>query len=68
MQEVLSDESGRVPVVECAAHHERPGLISIELASAVLLGWALIRRQADSPAPVLPIDLFRRPMSERTED
>ena len=45
-----------------AAHHERPGLISIELASAVLLGWALIRRQADLPAPVLPIDLFRRPI------
>jgi MFS family permease len=43
-----------------AAHHERPLLISIELASAVLLGWALIRRQADSPAPVLPIDLLRR--------
>jgi MFS transporter, DHA2 family, multidrug resistance protein len=45
-----------------AAHHERLGLISTELASAVLLGWALIRRQADSPAPVLPIDLFRRPL------
>ncbi len=45
-----------------AAHHERPLLISIELASAVLLGWVLIRRQADSPAPVLPIDLFRRPV------
>jgi MFS transporter, DHA2 family, multidrug resistance protein len=45
-----------------AAHHERPWLISIELASAVLLGWTLIRRQADSPAPVLPIDLFRRPI------
>jgi DHA2 family multidrug resistance protein-like MFS transporter len=45
-----------------AAHHERAGLISIELASAVLLGWALIRRQAKSPAPILPIDLFRRPI------
>src|SRR6202795_2203941 len=45
-----------------AAHHERAGLISIELASAVLLGWALIRKQADSPAPVLPVDLFRRPV------
>jgi DHA2 family multidrug resistance protein-like MFS transporter len=45
-----------------AAHHERPLLISIELASAVLLGSALIRRQADSPAPVLPIDLLRRPV------
>jgi DHA2 family multidrug resistance protein-like MFS transporter len=45
-----------------AAHHARPWLISLELGSAVLLGWALIRRQADSPAPVLPIDLFRRPI------
>ena len=48
--------------VGSAAHHARPGLVSIELASAVLLGWVLIRRQADSPAPVLPVDLFRRPI------
>jgi DHA2 family multidrug resistance protein-like MFS transporter len=45
-----------------AAHHERPGLVLTELVSAVLLGWVLIHRQADSPAPVLPIDLFRRPI------
>src|SRR6202171_1426309 len=45
-----------------AAHHARPGLVLIELASAVLLGWVLIRRQADHPAPVLPIDLFRKPL------
>src|SRR6266478_3273446 len=45
-----------------AAHHARPGLVLIELAAAVLLGWVLIRRQADHPAPVLPIDLFRRPL------
>src|ERR1700704_2440695 len=45
-----------------AAHHARPGLVLIELASAVLLGWVLIRREADHPAPVLPIDLFRRPL------
>jgi DHA2 family multidrug resistance protein-like MFS transporter len=49
-----------------AAHHARPGLVSIELVSAVLLGWALIRRQADSPAPVLPIDLFRNPIFGQT--
>jgi MFS transporter, DHA2 family, multidrug resistance protein len=35
---------------------------SRELATAVLLGWVLIRRQADHPAPVLPIDLFRKPL------
>jgi DHA2 family multidrug resistance protein-like MFS transporter len=45
-----------------AAHHERPQLVLIEIISALLLGWVLIRRQADSPAPVLPIDLFRRPL------
>jgi DHA2 family multidrug resistance protein-like MFS transporter len=45
-----------------AAHHAWLGLVSIELASATLLGWALIRRQADHPAPMLPIDLFRRPL------
>jgi DHA2 family multidrug resistance protein-like MFS transporter len=45
-----------------AAHHAPPGLVLIELAAAVLLGWTLIRRQADHPAPMLPIDLFRRPL------
>src|ERR1700724_1175243 len=45
-----------------AAHHAQPWLVSIELAAAVLLGWVLLRRQADHPAPMLPIDLFRRPL------
>jgi DHA2 family multidrug resistance protein-like MFS transporter len=45
-----------------AAHHAPRGLVLIELAAAALLGWVLIRRQADHPAPMLPIDLFRRPL------
>src|SRR6202790_5048628 len=45
-----------------AAHHAQPWLVSIELAAAVLFGWILLRRQADHPAPMLPIDLFRRPL------
>ncbi|MGZ3285554.1 MAG: MFS transporter, partial [Xanthobacteraceae bacterium] len=45
-----------------AAHHERPAFIAIELVTAVLIGWVLIRRQADHPAPMLPVDLFRRPL------
>jgi DHA2 family multidrug resistance protein-like MFS transporter len=45
-----------------AAHHAPPGLVLVELATAALLGWVLIRRQADHPAPMLPIDLFRRPL------
>jgi DHA2 family multidrug resistance protein-like MFS transporter len=51
-----------VLAIGSAAHHERPGLVLLELASAVLLGWVLIRSQADHPTPVLPIDLFRRPL------
>ena len=45
-----------------AAHHAKPALVSIELAAAVLFGWILIRRQADHPAPMLPVDLFRKPL------
>ncbi len=45
-----------------AAHKASPGLVAAELIAALLLGWLLMRRQADHPAPMLPIDLFRRPM------
>ena len=45
-----------------AAHKTSPGLVAIELTAAVVLGALLMRRQADHPAPMLPIDLFRRPV------
>jgi DHA2 family multidrug resistance protein-like MFS transporter len=45
-----------------AAHHTRVTLVLIELAAALILGWLLLRRQTDHPAPMLPIDLFRRPI------
>jgi DHA2 family multidrug resistance protein-like MFS transporter len=45
-----------------AAHKGSPSLVSFELIAALLLGWLLINRHADHPAPMLPIDLFRRPM------
>jgi MFS transporter, DHA2 family, multidrug resistance protein len=45
-----------------AAHKASIGMVTLELAAAVLLGWLLMRRHADHPAPMLPIDLFRRPM------
>jgi MFS transporter, DHA2 family, multidrug resistance protein len=45
-----------------AAHHARTGLVLSELAAAVLFGWIVIRRQAGHPAPMLPIDLFQRPL------
>jgi DHA2 family multidrug resistance protein-like MFS transporter len=45
-----------------AAHKAWPGAVAIELATAIVLGALLMRRQADHPAPMLPIDLFRRPV------
>jgi MFS transporter, DHA2 family, multidrug resistance protein len=45
-----------------AAHGAPPVLVVAELVAAVLLGWFLTRRNADHPAPMLPIDLFQRPM------
>jgi MFS transporter, DHA2 family, multidrug resistance protein len=45
-----------------AAHKAPPALVTAELAGALILGWIMTRRQANHPAPMLPIDLFRRPM------
>jgi MFS transporter, DHA2 family, multidrug resistance protein len=45
-----------------AAHKASPGMVAAELVVGLALGLTLIRRQADHPAPMLPIDLFRRPM------
>jgi DHA2 family multidrug resistance protein-like MFS transporter len=45
-----------------AAHKASPGLVSLELTAAILLGWVVTRRHADHPAPMLPVDLFRRPV------
>jgi DHA2 family multidrug resistance protein-like MFS transporter len=45
-----------------AAHHTAAPVVVGELAAGLLLGWLLMRRQAGHPAPMLPIDLFRRPV------
>lgn len=45
-----------------AAHHTGIGLVSAELAAAIVLGWLLARRHAGHPAPMLPVDLFRLPI------
>jgi DHA2 family multidrug resistance protein-like MFS transporter len=45
-----------------AAHKASPPLVIAELITSLLLGWILMRRHADHPAPMLPIDLFRRPI------
>jgi DHA2 family multidrug resistance protein-like MFS transporter len=45
-----------------AAHHAPPAVVAAQLAAGVIIGLALLRRQAGHPAPVLPVDLFRRPV------
>ncbi|MGY4435432.1 DHA2 family multidrug resistance protein-like MFS transporter [Bradyrhizobium sp. F1.13.1] len=45
-----------------AAHNLSPVVVGIELLTALVLGFILTRRHADHPAPMLPIDLFSRPM------
>jgi MFS transporter, DHA2 family, multidrug resistance protein len=43
-----------------AAHQMQGALVWAALIAAIILGWILTRRQADHPAPMLPVDLFRR--------
>lgn len=45
-----------------AAHKASPPLVIAALIASLILGWILMRRHADHPAPMLPIDLFRRPV------
>ncbi len=45
-----------------AGHQATPGLVLVGLAAALLIGFVLMRRHADHPAPMLPVDLFRRPL------
>ena len=37
-------------------------MVVVDLIAALALGFVLMRRHADHPAPMLPIDLFRRPL------
>ena len=45
-----------------AGHQASPTLIVAEFLGAGLFGLLLLRRQATHPAPMLPVDLFRRPV------
>src|SRR5215468_3556053 len=45
-----------------AGHQAAPALVLGMLVAALAIGWILMRRHADHPAPILPIDLFRRPL------
>jgi DHA2 family multidrug resistance protein-like MFS transporter len=43
-------------------HGANPFIVIAVLIGSLLIGALLVRRQADHPAPMLPVDLFRRPM------
>jgi MFS transporter, DHA2 family, multidrug resistance protein len=43
-------------------HHHPALFIVVEFAGAALVGYALIRRQRSLVMPLLPIDLFKRPV------
>ncbi|MEO8120089.1 MAG: MFS transporter [Rhodoferax sp.] len=45
-----------------AAQREALPLVLVPLGVALLAGFLLLRRQASHPAPMLPLDLLRRPM------
>src|SRR5579871_6825029 len=45
-----------------AGHQATPAVVISGLAAALLIGFIVMRRHADHPAPMLPFDLFRRPL------
>jgi DHA2 family multidrug resistance protein-like MFS transporter len=44
-----------------AAHQTDVKRVALEIGLAFVFGFFLLRRQAGHPAPMLPVDLFRRP-------
>jgi DHA2 family multidrug resistance protein-like MFS transporter len=51
-----------IACIDAVGHGERPMLIAAEALGMLAAGYLLVRRQAGSPAPLLPIDLLRIPM------
>src|SRR5208283_4949806 len=44
------------------AHAAPTGVVAAQFAGAAMLGFFFVRRQIALPAPMLPVDLFRRPV------
>jgi DHA2 family multidrug resistance protein-like MFS transporter len=43
-------------------HGQNPIAVTTEFGAALFAGWLLVQRQLDNPMPLLPVDLFRRPI------
>ena len=48
--------------VSSAAHHAPVAMVAIMVGAGLVFGWLAMRRHAGHPAPMLPVDLFRRPL------
>ena len=48
--------------INSIGHHHPVNIVLLELAGALLFGYALVRRQDALPMPLLPVDLFKRPV------
>lgn len=44
------------------AHQASPIVVAAEIAGSLTCGALLVRRQRGNPAPLLPVDLFKRPV------
>jgi DHA2 family multidrug resistance protein-like MFS transporter len=45
-----------------AGHNQAVPYVAAEFAAAIVIGWLLVRRQLSQAMPLLPVDLFRRPI------
>lgn len=54
--------AGAIGALASTAQRLGAGLVAALLGAAALAGAALLRRQAGHPAPMLPVDLLRRPL------
>jgi len=43
-------------------HHQAVAAIAAEFVAAIMVGWLLVHRQLSQAMPLLPVDLFRRPI------
>lgn len=51
-----------IGVLDGFAHGARPEIIAAEIVAMVVGTYVLVKRENKSPAPMLPVDLFRIPM------
>src|SRR5205085_1217242 len=51
-----------ISAINGIGHSQRAIWVALEFAGALAAAWLLVRRQAPQAMPLLPVDLFRRPI------